>query len=108
VDELGIVADRYDLRTRFLEFAVQLCQSRKLGCSDKGEISRIKEKYRPFLFLLQGTEAELPKISLGRLVRLDPEVRHRLPYPKTTAMFTHTFFTHFEMPPFFILNSTMK
>ncbi len=46
--KLGIGADGYHLGTQFLEFFILLCQSSKLGGSDKSKISGIEKENRPF------------------------------------------------------------
>ena len=48
VDKLGVRAYGYNFASKFLELFIPLCQSGKLGCSNKGEVGGIKEKNRPF------------------------------------------------------------
>ena len=53
--KLCIGAHGYNLATHALEAVVLLCQSSKLGCSDKGEVCGVKEQDAPLtVFFLVG------------------------------------------------------
>jgi hypothetical protein len=79
--ELGVPADRDDLRTDLLEGLVLLCQSSELGGSDEGEVRGIEEQDRPFLRRFKGGEADLAEIPLRRLEGLQFELRDFLTDP---------------------------
>jgi len=64
MNELGVSAYGDYLCANSLEILVLLCQSSELGCSDKGEVSGIKEEYCPFLVSLEFSQADLSEISL--------------------------------------------
>jgi len=60
--ELRVCAYGDELSACCLEIFMLLCQSSELGCSDKGEISRIKEEDRPLPVRLQVRKADLSKV----------------------------------------------
>jgi len=78
VDELRVGTHRNELSPKRREIPLLLCQSSKLGCSDKGKISRIKEEHGPLLARLYFCQADLAEIALRRIIRLDPEIRYRV------------------------------
>ena len=87
--EFGISAYRDDLGTGFFECFMLLCQSSELGCSDKGKVRRIEEQNRPFLCRFQSSEADLAKITPGRLIGFHFEFRGRLSDPDTAVITRH-------------------
>jgi hypothetical protein len=90
MNEFSVSAHGDYLCTDGLEILVLLCQSSELGCSDKGEVSGIKEEYRPFLGRLQLSQTDLSEIPLCRLVCLDLEIRYRVSY-LDAKMVAHVF-----------------
>lgn len=87
--EFGISAYRNDLGAGFFECFILLCQSSELGCSDKGKVSRIEEQNCPFLRRFQSSEADLAKITAGRLIGFNFEFWGRLSDPDAAAIASH-------------------
>jgi len=89
VYEFGVSADGIDLSAEFLEFIVPLCQSGKLGRSNKGEVSGIKEEDGPLLLLFLVGQTHLAEIAFGRFVCIQLKVRDFLSNlnSKTAAIF---------------------
>jgi hypothetical protein len=89
MNEFGIGAHRNYLGACFPELLMLLCQSSKLGGSDKSEIGRIKEKDRPLAAFSQCLQIHLSEVAPLRFISFKLEIRDILPGPKTTTMFTH-------------------
>lgn len=87
--EFRISAYSNDLGAGFLESFILLCQSSELGCSDKGKIRRIEEQNCPFLRRFLCGEADLAKITAGRLIGFHLEFRGRLSDPDTATIASH-------------------
>jgi hypothetical protein len=79
VHELGVRADRDDLRAELLEAIVLLCQSSEFSRSDEGEVGRVEEQHRPLAGLLLGGQLEGAEVALGGLEGGQGEVGHGLP-----------------------------
>jgi hypothetical protein len=89
VYEFGISAYGNDLGARFLECLILLCQSSEFGCSDKGKVRWIEEQNCPLLRRFLRGEADLAKITPGRLIGFQLEFRGRLSDPDTAAIASH-------------------
>jgi hypothetical protein len=64
MNKLCIGAYSNNLCAYLSEFFLPLCQSSKLCSSDKGEVRRVKEQYRPLPGCLQRFKIHLTEITL--------------------------------------------
>jgi hypothetical protein len=89
VYELGIPAHGDHLDPEIPELIVPLCQSGKLGRSDKGEVGWIVEENRPFLCCFQLLQTDLPEIALDRIEHLKLKIRDFLADAQTATYLRH-------------------
>jgi len=76
--EFRVCADSNDLGAYFFKFVILLCQSSKLCCSDKSEVSRIEEEHGPLLGCFLSRKTDFSEISFCRIENLEFEIRNLL------------------------------
>jgi hypothetical protein len=89
VNEFCVRADRNDLRARFFEFLVLLCQSSEFRRSDKGEVRGIKEEDGPLLGCFLSGKREFSEITLGLFKCFEFEIGDTLTNTDTAAVTRH-------------------
>jgi hypothetical protein len=99
MDEFGISADGNNLGARLAELLMLLCQSSKLGRSDKGKVRGIKEEDSPFSAFSQRLQTHLPEIALPGLIRFKFKIRDVLSGSQAATVLAHS------RPPSFFLTS---
>ena len=84
--KLGIGADTDYLGAGGLEILVLICQISVFRSSDKGKISRVKEKNRPFSGLFQLLQGNFAKGELSGNISFHLEILHLLSHLDTMIM----------------------